>query len=143
MSPLVKIAMGLAAALLLGWIVHGPVGRGEAFAGRLEAEAKAAAARAELPGIDVRLSRNPLSRTAIVSGAANDVQREGMGSGFGVKDHVRAVPGIAAVRWEDEPQGRALPLLAETLACVAAAYLLGVALGGLVARRRRRRSFLD
>jgi hypothetical protein len=143
MSPLVKIALGLAAALLLGWIVHGPLGRGEAFVDRLEAEARAAAARAELPGIEVSLARDPLARTAIVSGVANDVQREGMGSGFGVKDHVRSVPGIAAVRWDDESPRGGLPLLVETLAWVASAYLVGVALGGLLARRRRRRSFLD
>ena len=143
MSLRLKILAGLAAALLLGWIVHGPLGRGAAFVERLEAQAQAYARASELPGISVRLPRSPLSRSAVISGTANEVQREGMGSGPGVKDYVRAVPGIGAVRWDDEGGGNGMPLIAETLAWVALAYALGFGLGGLLARRRRRRSFLD
>ena len=143
MSPLAKILIGFAAALILGWIVHGPIGRGKAMVDRLESEARSAVARAELPSVSVRLNRDPLARSAVLSGKANDVQREGMGSAFGVLDHVRAVPGIGNVRWDDEPEANGLPLLAETLAWVALAFLIGLGLGGLLARRRRRRSYLD
>jgi hypothetical protein len=138
-----KIAIGLAAALLTGWLWHGPLGGGERFVGSLERQARAAVQRSELPGIAVRMGRDPLTRSATIAGSANDVQREGMGGQWGVSDHVRSVPGIAAVRWDDEPGGFELPVLAELLALVALAWALGLGLGALLVRRRRRRSYLD
>ncbi|TFI59942.1 hypothetical protein E2493_01445 [Sphingomonas parva] len=143
MNVPVKILIGLAAAMLMAWVWHGPGGQGEALVGHLERQAVAATADAELPGITVRMARDPLARTAIISGPANDLQREGLGSQFGVKDYVRAVPGIANVRWDDEPAGSGLPLLVETLIAVAVAYLIGLALGALLFGRRKRQSFLD
>jgi hypothetical protein len=143
MSPIVKILIGLSVALAAGWLAHGPLGRGEALIGELQAQADAAVAKAELPGVKVELGRDPLSRSATLSGPANDIQREGMGGQFGVKDHVRAVPGIAAVRWDDEPARRTFPLLAETLLLAAGAWALGMLLGGVIARRRRPQSYLD
>jgi hypothetical protein len=143
MTAKVKILIGLVAALLMGWLWHGPGGQGEALVGALERQANAAAASAELAGIAVRLPRDPLSRAAVVAGSANDLQREGLGSQSGVKDYVRAVPGIASVRWEDEAEGSGLPLLAELLILVGLAFLAGLGLGALFFGRRKRESFLD
>lgn len=143
MSRAMKILIGLAAALLAGWIVHGPLGRGEAFVAALEAQARSAVTQSELPGISVRLERDPLKRAATVNGTANDLQREGLGSQWGVKDYVRAVPGISSVRWSDEPEESGLPLLVETSLLVALAFAVGLGLGALLARRQRRRAYLD
>ena len=143
MTRPVKILIGLVAALLMGWVWHGPAGQGEALVGALEQQAKMAAANAELPGISVRMVRDPLSRKAVLSGTANDLQREGLGSQQGVKDYVRAVKGMAGVSWDDEPRAGGLPLLAETLILVALFYLIGLGLGGLLFGRRKRQSFLD
>ena len=103
MSPAVKFLIGLIAALLMGWAWHGPLGNGEALVGRLEAQANAAIADSEVPGIRVRLGRDPLSREATLSGPANDYQREGMGEYPGLNDRVRAVEGISNVRWANPP----------------------------------------
>ena len=138
-----KILIGLAAALLMGWLWHGPAGQGERLVSALERQARAAAADAELPGIAVQMARDPLSRTAVLSGQANDLQREGLGSQMGVMDYVRNVEGIGRVRWDDEPQAGGLPLLAETLILVGLAYLIGLGLGALIFGRRKRESFLD
>ncbi len=143
MTGPVKFLIGLAAALLMGWLWHGPAGQGERLIGRLEAQAKEAVAVSRLPGASVRLERAPLARKAILSGTANDLQREGLGSQYGVKDYARAVPGIGAVRWDDEPDPFQLPLLAETLILVTLFYLAGFGLGALFFGRRRRTSFLD
>jgi hypothetical protein len=102
MSPAAKFLIGLAAALLAGWIGHGPLGQGAAFVDRLEAQAKAVVREAEVPGVQVRFDRDPLSRQAILSGPANDFQREGQGQYPGLNDRVRAIPGVAGVRWEGE-----------------------------------------
>jgi hypothetical protein len=144
MGNFVKVLIGLAAALAAGWVWHGPLGQGPALVADLEARARIAVAQAELPGVGVRLARAPLSRAAILSGPANDLQREGLGSQKGVSDYVREVDGIARVRWTDEPAARrGLPLLAETLILNALAFLVGFGLGRLFLGRRRRQSFLD
>ena len=143
MPPSLKATTGLLLALAAAWTSHGPLGRGEALVDALERQARAAAAKAELPGIAVRLGRDPLTRTATLSGPANDLQREGLGSQMGVSDHVRGVEGIGNVRWADEarPSRRTMPLLAETLILAALAYLIGLGLGWLLWGRRRREGF--
>jgi hypothetical protein len=141
MPPVLKATIGLLLALAAAWIWHAPLGRGEGLIDRLEAEARQEVAKAELPGIDVNLSRSPLARTATLSGPANDLQREGLGSQKGVSDHARDVAGISGVRWADEPGSgrRIVPLLVETLALAALAYLIGLGLGWLLWGRRRER----
>ncbi|HYE27754.1 MAG TPA: hypothetical protein VEA61_05920 [Allosphingosinicella sp.] len=143
MPTAVKLLIGLALALAAAWFAHGPLGGGERLVEGLERQARAAVARAELPGIDVRLDRDPLARNAALSGPANDLQREGLGSQHGLSDYVRDVEGIGAVRWTDEPEPerRALPLLAETMILAALAYLIGLGLGWLLWGRRRREGF--
>jgi len=143
MPTAVKLLIGLALTLAAAWIAHGPLGGGTRLVDRLEREARAGVARSELPGIDVRLDRRPLTRRATLSGSANDLQREGLGSQMGVSDYVRAVEGISGVRWADEPDGgrRTAPLVVETLILSALAYLLGLGLGWLLWGRRRREGF--
>jgi hypothetical protein len=144
MTPAVKFLIGLVAVLVMGWLWHAPLGRGAAFVGALEQQARKAVAMTELPGIEVGLGHDPLSRTATLSGSANDLQREGLGSQYGINDYVRSVPGIAGVRWADEAGGaRTIPLLLETLLQLSLAYLLGIGLGRLVFGRRTRQSYLD
>jgi hypothetical protein len=138
-----KVAIGLLAVLLMGWLYHGPVGGGAGFVDSLQVQARAAVDRAELPGIEVRMMREPLARIALLSGPANDLQREGLGSQWGVSDYVRAVPGIAGVRWPDDRGSRVVPLLLETELLVLLAYLIGLGLGRLLFGRRQRQSYLD
>ena len=96
-----KFLIGLAAALLAGWIGHGPLGQGEAFVGRLEAQATGVIRAAELPNVRVRFERDPLARRAILSGDANEFQREGQGQFPGLNDRIRALPGVSGVHWDD------------------------------------------
>jgi hypothetical protein len=103
MSPVLKFLIGLAAVLLMGWVYHGPLGNGEALIGRLEAQAQAAVDEGDVPGVAVRLKRDPLSRVAVLSGPANDYQREGMGQFPGLNDRVRGIEGISAIEWANPP----------------------------------------
>lgn len=143
MPTAVKLLIGLALSLAAAWIAHGPLGGGERLVDRLERDARAGIAKSELPGIQVRLDRRPLTRRATLSGSANDLQREGLGSQLGVIDYVRAVEGIGEVRWADEPPPgrRTVPLLLETFFLALLAYLLGLGLGWLLWGRRRREGF--
>jgi hypothetical protein len=143
MPPVLKAILGLLLTLAAAWIWHGPLGHGERLVDRLQREAELAVAKSELPGITVRLSRDPLARAAKLSGQANDLQREGLGSQKGISDLVRDVEGISQVRWVDEPDAsrRITPLLLETMAVAALAYLIGLGLGWLFWGRRRREGF--
>ncbi|MEO7178941.1 MAG: hypothetical protein ABIW83_08855 [Allosphingosinicella sp.] len=144
MPRVLKATIGLLLALVAGWVWHAPLGHGQMLIDRLELVAKSQVATAELPGIDVSLSRHPLARAATLSGPANDLQREGLGSQKGVSDYVRDVDGISQVRWADQPGGgrRVTPLLLEILALAALAYLIGLGLGWLLWGRPRREGFL-
>ena len=140
----VKLLAGFVAVLLMGWGWHGPAGRGEAFAASLDAQARAAIDPVGIPGIQVHMARGPIRRVAIMSGPADDIQREGMGSEMGLSDYVRAVPGVAAVHWADAPGGPGgLPMLVETWLLLIVAYAAGLGLGALLFGRRKRQSFLD
>ena len=143
MPTAVKLLLGLALALAAAAISHGPLGRGGTLIDRLEAEARAAVAREELPGVAVRLDRRPLARNATLSGPANNFQRNGMGSAPGLTGKVAQIEGVAAVRWADERERArgALPLLAETSILAALAYLIGLGLGWFLWGRRRREGF--
>jgi hypothetical protein len=140
-----KILIGLAAVLVMGWIWHGPMGRGALFVDALEAQAKAVVAQAQLPGVTVRLGHDPLSRNATLAGPADDFQRHGMKDELGLSGRVDGVDGVGGVRWADEPRrgGWALPLLAETELQLLLGYALGFGLGALLFGRRKRQSFLD
>jgi hypothetical protein len=101
MSRRVKFLMGLAVALLSGWIGHGPLGQGEAFVDGLDARAKGVVREWEVP-VQVRFERDPLSREAILSGHADRFQREGLRNFPGINGRVAMVPGVSGVRWEGQ-----------------------------------------
>jgi OOP family OmpA-OmpF porin len=96
-----KFLIGLAAALLAGWIGHGPLGQGELFISGLDARAQGEIEKAELNRVRVRFDRDPLRREAILSGQANEFQREGQGQLLGINGRIRAIPGVSGVRWEE------------------------------------------
>jgi hypothetical protein len=147
MPTYLKFIIGLAATLLMGWIYHGPVGNGEALIGRLEAQARAAVVESGVPAVEVRLRRDPLARVAVLSGPANDFQREGMGQFPGLNDRVRAIEGISGLEWANPPAAgaggnRLMPLLLETLILLVLAYLVGVGLAWLLFGRPKKESYL-
>ena len=99
MPKLVKFLIGLAAALAAGWISHGPLGRGEQFIDRMEADLQAVLGIVNLPGVTGRMQRDPLARAAILSGPADQFQREGVGSLPGINRRVMLIPGMARFEW--------------------------------------------
>ena len=102
MSSRLKMLIGLIAALATGWISHGPLGRGEAFIDALEVQAEQTLRAAEVPQVKATMKRSPLRRVAVLSGPANDFQREGQGLFPGINDRIRAIPGMAALEWADQ-----------------------------------------
>lgn len=106
MSRVVKFLVGLLAVMLMGWLSHGPLGNGERLLSRLEAQARAQIQASQVPGVEVRMERDPMARVATLSGPANDFQREGMGQFPGINDRVRTVEGIERLEWANPPPPR-------------------------------------
>ena len=140
-----KFLIGLVAVLVMGWVWHGPMGNGARLTDAIEAGAEKAVADASLPGIAVRLGRDPLSRHATLSGPANSFQRKGMGSQPGLTGMVAAVTGVSSVGWADEPGGTSagLPLLAELAILLVLAFVAGLGVAWLIWGRPRRETYLD
>jgi hypothetical protein len=159
MSRWLKLLIGLLATLFVAWLSFGPLGRGAAYVDRLEADAKAVIADIKAhnslpPQLTVEMHRQPLSRVAILSGTNSSFVRCGTTSFRGdngecdlpllesdvpgVTQRVEAVRGMGGVRWE--PTGRVMPLLGELMIMFALAYGIGVGLGWLFFRPRRKRT---
>ena len=94
MTRLRIFAIGIASTLALTGLWHGPLGAGERIAARAEVIARRTLDYYELPMIQARLARQPLARTIVLSGPADNFQRREL---VRVMDQV---PGILAVRWD-------------------------------------------
>ena len=100
MPRFARILAGLALALGVGWLHHGPLGGGARFVDALEARAKLRLRATDLPGVTVRIERDPLSRTAVLSGDVDEFQKQGLGSFPGIDERIRTIPGMGGIRWE-------------------------------------------
>ena len=102
MASALKILIGLAVALAAGWLHHGPYGGGQRFIDALEARATLRLRAAQLSGVTVRMQRDPLARIVVLSGRANEFQKNGLRDFPGINERMRTIPGVAAIRWEGE-----------------------------------------
>lgn len=87
-------AAGVAATLAFAALWHGPLGAGDRLAARAEKVALATFVKYERPMNRARLERGPLARRLILSGPADDFQREE------IVRILRQVPGVNDVRWD-------------------------------------------
>ena len=145
MSRTLKFIIGLVAVLLMGWLYHGPMGHGEALIGALEAQAQAAVAKTEVPGVCVALGHDPLSRTATLTGPADRSSATARASSRGStrsSARSRALPACSGRRRRPR-QATSIPLLAETLLMIALAYLVGIAIGRLAFGRPRSMAIIE
>lgn len=138
MPGFAKFLIGLVATVIMGWILHGPLGNGERYIAALQSQAHRVVADSGIQGVSVQLGRNPLSRVATLSGTADEFQRNGQGGQKGLTQMVEEIEGVSDVRWSDSAQASdlAMPLLVESLVAILLAYLLGIGLAWLLWRRR-------
>jgi hypothetical protein len=86
--------IGLAAVLGLTALWHGPLGAGDRLANHAESQARRTLDRYEMPMIQAKLQRGPLSRRLILTGPADDFQRSEL---VRILDET---PGVLDVRWD-------------------------------------------
>lgn len=92
-GPRTGVALCLAATIATGALVHGPLGTGERFAVRVDTTARRTLEYYELPDIQGRMQRAPLTRRVILSGPADSFQREEL------VRIMNNIPGILDARW--------------------------------------------
>ena len=88
------LLLGLAAAMGFAGLWHGPLGAGDRLASHAETSARRTLDYYELPMIQAKLQRSPLSRRLVLSGPADDFQRSEL---VRILDET---PGIVEVRWD-------------------------------------------
>ena len=133
---LLVLAAGAAATIAATALWHGPAGAAERFRNGVEPVVRETLEFYEMTQVQAGLADDPLGRTLLLSGVADDFQRSELIRILGY------VPGVAEVRWRDTGQGAShpLPLIVEVELWSLVAFGLGLLLAYLVELRRRARS---
>jgi hypothetical protein len=122
-------AMLIGAAITIGATVawHSYASRG--FVASVERMSRQALVYYEMPQIDARLQRGPLTRDLLLTGKADDFQRGELAR------VLSQVPGVGTARWERKPM--AIPMVAEAVFVALLGFSLGLLLAYLIEIRRR------
>ena len=94
MSPRTIVLLGVAGVTAFTVLWHGPLGAGERLAQRVESQARRQLDRDEMFQVQARLQRHPLSRRLVLSGPADDFQRQEL------VRRLDQTPGVLDVRWD-------------------------------------------
>ena len=122
--------LGLGALAMLGAALlwHGPLGGADRLTGSVERIAAETLTYYEMPQVQGRLQRGPLSRKMVMSGPADDFQRRE------IARMMSQIPGVSSVSWS---RGGGLPLILEGAVVGLIGYLLGcIAAYGATLHRR-------
>lgn len=128
------VGAGAIVVLAFGALWHGPFGTGNALATTVEQQSRRVLNDWEMPQVRAQLERQPLKRTLVLSGPADDFQRSEL---IRIMD---GVPGVANVRWSDMRSPLGLPLVAEAELAGLLCFGLGLLLSYLLELRRRYRA---
>ena len=125
------LAGGVALVLGVGFIWDEPVGKSEIFAAEIDRQARQVLVNYEMEPVTARVERDPISRTILLSGPADEFQRSEL---VRILD---GLPGVANVRWTDTRSSFTLPLLIEVELAALVSFGLGLLLAYLLELRRR------
>jgi hypothetical protein len=126
-----KLALGggLAIALGLAALWHGPLGAAQRLTTRIERDARATLDFYEMSEVTAHLHHGPLTRHLVLSGPGDDFQRSEL-----VRT-METLPGVSTAGWSEAGGGP--PLIAEAAAIAIAGFLFGLLLAYLLELRRR------
>jgi hypothetical protein len=122
-------AAGAVLSMLLAALWHGPIGGAASFEARVQRGIQANLVYYEMTRISAHLHHGPLTRTVMLSGPANDFQRENLAA------ILEEVPGVASATWSSS--GGGIPLIVEGMAAAIVGFLSGLVLAYVAELRRR------
>ena len=124
----VALAIGAAASIALAALWHGPLGAADRFTGDVEHTIRQALVYNEIPEVSGHLHRGPLTRRVLLSGPADDFQRQGL------IEYLDQLPGVEDSTWSSSG---GTPLIVEGMGMALLGFLFGLLLAYLVELRRR------
>lgn len=165
MSRWLKLLIGFLATLVIGWLLYGPLGQGEAYANLLQRRADLVLRISGVPDLQAKIGRAPLTRTVFMCGPTVEFQRNGTttwqggANDFpGLDGRMQQVGGISTVVWDPaapsatgstppcRPGGPSAtggtPLLLEMLILATLAWAIGLGLGWVFRRRPAKKGYL-
>ena len=125
------LVAGLLVVITIAWVWHGPAGAGARFTEAAEQQTRQVLVDFEMAPVRAAVERNPLSRTLVLDGPADDFQRSEL---VRILNDVR---GIGSVHWVNKPAPFMLPLLLEVELAALLSFGLGLLMAYLLELRRR------
>ena len=122
------LAAGALAAIVLCALWHGPLGGADRFAAKVESAIHQTLVDSEMTQVTAHLHRGPLTRRVMLSGPADDFQRNGL------VEYMDALSGVSSATWSSSG---GTPLILEGEAVAVLGFLLGLLLAYLAELRRR------
>lgn len=122
------LAIGVVAALVLAALWHGPLGGATRFEAAVQRDIQQTLVHYEMTQVTAHLHQDPLTRTVMLSGPADDFQRQGLA------EFMDALPGVGGASWSDNG---GTPLIVEAFGAALVGFLFGLLLAYLVELRRR------
>ncbi len=125
---LLPLAVAAAVTLAGAALWHGPLGAADRFTSSVEQAARRSLVSYEMPQVQARLHRGPLTRRLMLSGRADDFQRSQLVL------ILRQIPGVSGATWS---RSGGVPLLAQSLFVAMLGFLGGLLLAYVIELRRR------
>jgi len=122
------LAAAALAALAAAALWHGPLGAADRLAANIEANVARTLSYYEMSQVRAGLHRGPLTRRVMMSGTANDFQRNEL---VRLMDDI---PGVSGATWDSSG---GMPLIAEAMIASLLGFLVGLLLAYGIERRRR------
>lgn len=123
-----RMAVGAAAMVALAMAWHGPLGGANRLAASVERTARDTLDHYEMPEIEARLQRGPVSRQLALRGPADSFQQRE------IVRMLSEIQGVSGASWTNR---RSLPLIVEGAVVGLIAYLLGCLLAYVASVHRR------
>lgn len=124
----VRLALGVAVSVILVALWHGPLGGAARFQRKVEHNIQQMLVDYEMTQVTAHLHQHPLSRRVMLSGPADDFQRQGL------IDYLDQIAGVESATWSNHG---GMPLIAEGMIVSLLGFLFGLLLAYLVELRRR------
>jgi hypothetical protein len=123
-----SLAIGLAVAIGLAALWHGPAGAAARFTAEVERSVRQTIVFWEIPQVSGHLHHGPLTRQVLLSGPADSFQRSEL------VRLIEELPGVSSATWT---AGGGVPLIVEGAAAALLGFLFGL-LGAYLRDIRRR-----
>ena len=121
-------AIGLSVAIALAALWHGPLGGAGRFETVVQRGVQQTLVHYEMTQVSAHLHHAPLTRRVMLSGPADDFQRQGLA------EFMNQIPGVSSSTWSNNA---GVPLIVEAMGVALLGFLFGLLLAYLAELRRR------